>query len=735
MIAVKEARLAKEKFGDHIEAAIFYMDMRAAGLPYQRFCDQARNDHHIRFERARVHSVIADPASGNPVLRHVALDGQGKEESFDLVVLAAGQRAAAGTAQLAESAGIALNPWGFIQHQPLSLVGTDNPGVMVAGSCTGLKDINESVIQASAAALSAGNALHNTGGSLGVESTPDTTSRDVASEPPRTLVALCTCDGGLNQMTAPDLLKARLDTDPSVAKVRVLDRLCTADGWQTLEAEASELCPNRILIGACNPYAFAPRLKALAARTALAPRLVEAVDLRIHSRNAENPLSGIDPWSAISTALARLKNIDPRPMDSVPVIQRALVVGGGIAGMQAALSIADRGYPVDLVEKGEGLGGNLRWLGRTIEGLDLQTLLADTTARVEKHPHISVHLNTEVKGAYGQVGRFYATFQTEGEPPVNTAHGAVVLATGGGEALTHSFGYGTHPSIITQKKFEMDLAGGAIAPEKLSTVAMILCVDSRQEPRNYCSRVCCPTAIKHAMAIKKANPETSVYVLYRDIMTCGFTETYFTQARQAGVVFMAYDVGKEPVVKTEGDGLVIATRDPVLNAPVEIQTDLVVLATGITPELPADLAALYGAKKNPDGFFEPADFKWRPVDALAEGIFACGIVLGPRNVAESVATAQAAAQRALRILTHAQIRVDTVVAQVRHSLCSLCERCIDICPYDARGLSPEGDKIIVNPVMCQGCGACAAACPNGAAIINGFGERQMLDTIDSVLAG
>ena len=198
---------------------------------------------------------------------------------------------------------------------------------------------------------------------------------------------------------------------------------------------------------------------------------------------------------------------------------------------------------------------------------------------------------------------------------------------------------------------------------------------------------------------------------------------------------MAYDIDKKPVVEEDGDSLVISTRDPVLDVPVDIQADLLVLATGITPELPAEMSAFYGVQNTRDGFFEPADFKWRPVDALAEGVFACGIALGPRSVTESMATAEAAAQRALRVLTRAHIRVDNIVAQVRHSLCSLCERCIDICPYGARTLNPEGDKVMVNPVMCQGCGACAAACPNGAAIVKGFGARQMLETIDGVLAG
>jgi heterodisulfide reductase subunit A len=735
MIAVKQARLAKEKFGRHIDAAIFYMDMRTPGLPYQRFRDEAATNHGVRFEQARVHSVIPHPDSGIPVLRYVSLNGNVGEEEFDLVVLAAGQRPAAGSAELAEIAGLTLNPWGFIQHQPFSLSSTANPGVMVAGSCGGLKDINASVIQASAAALNAGAALHRTGGNLGVESEPDRGLRDVSAEPPDALVVLCTCHGGLSRTASADAIKARLEGDPCVGTVLVLDRLCTSDGWQAVEAEVQGLRPNRILVGACQPYAFTSKLKAMAARAGLPSRLATAVDLRLHGRTADRAPGGSTPWSVLSTALVGLKNSDPRPPETIPVTRRALVVGGGIAGMTAALSIAEQGYPVDLVEQQDHLGGNLTWLGGTIEGLDLQTLLADTLSKVAGHPQIEVHLNSAVIGAYGQVGRFFTTVETKDAPPRNIEHGIVVLATGGGEAPTRSFSHGAHPGIITQKKLEADLGSGALDPDKLRSVAMLMCVDSRREPRNYCSRICCPTAIKQALAIKQMRPETAVTILYRDIMTCGFCETYFTQARRAGIIFIAYSPEDPPIVSEDGDQLVVATNEPVLDRPVEIHVDRVVLATGIVPALPETLAHAYGAKTTADGFFEPADFKWRPVDALTEGVFGCGIALGPRNVSESMATAQAAAQRALRILGRSHIRVDKVVARVRHSLCSLCERCIDTCPYGARTLNPEADQVKVNPVMCQGCGACAAACPNGAAVVSGFSGRQMLETIDRVVAG
>ncbi len=734
MIAVKEALLAKDKGGDDVETAIFYMDMRAYGLPYQRFCDQARLDRQVRFERGRVHSIIPDRTSGDPVLRHASLDGKIADETFDLVVLASGQRPAGGTGHLAQLADLSLNPWGFIASTPMSLVRTDHPGVLVAGACTGLKDISESVIQASAAAVEAGKILHAAGGSLAVETASGAAQRDISREPPRTLVAVCTCGSGLADSIAPATIEDRLRRDPSVSAVVFCDRLCTAEGWQGLVGEMGQHQPNRLLVSACRPYAFIPKLKALALESGLSPRLMEAVDLRIHRRAPDHAYGERDRLAILTTALARLKHVDPLAAEGVQVTQKALVVGGGIAGMQAALSIADHGFPVALVEKQDRLGGNLHWLKNTIEGTDLQALLADTVAQVEKHPKIEVHLETRVKDAFGQVGRFISTLKTEGKDPFTASHGAVVLATGGTQAATTSFGYGSHPAIVTQKELEIGLAEAGIDPQKMSAVAMVLCVDSRQEPRNYCSRVCCPTALKQALAIKQTSPQTAVYVLYRDMMTCGFMETYYTRARQAGIIFIPCTVEDKPEINNAGDTLQIRVKDPIIGAPLEIDVDLVVLATGIEPQLPAELAAFYGAHTDSNGFFEPADFKWRPVDALAEGVFGCGIALSPRSVIEAIATAQAAAQRALRILARPQIASDRVVAGVRHSLCSLCERCIEACPYAARTLSPEADRILVNPAMCQGCGACAAACPNSAAVISGFSEKQIFETIDAALA-
>jgi len=263
---------------------------------------------------------------------------------------------------------------------------------------------------------------------------------------------------------------------------------------------------------------------------------------------------------------------------------------------------------------------------------------------------------------------------------------------------------------------------------------MIQCVGSRELPRNYCSRTCCATALKNALRMKADNPDLAIYILYRDMMTYGFAETHYTRARREGIIFVPYDPQAKPEVDTESDALGVTVFDPVLERRIEIHTDLLVLATGVVPNLPPDLVVSLGIGKDADGFFSEADAKWRPVEALKEGVVACGLAHSPRSIDETIATAEAAAQRCLRILSKERLAAGSTVAGVRTSLCCLCERCIEACPYDARTVSEELNAIAVNTAMCQGCGACAAVCPNGAAVLDGLDRKQMLTVIDAAFA-
>jgi len=369
----------------------------------------------------------------------------------------------------------------------------------------------------------------------------------------------------------------------------------------------------------------------------------------------------------------------------------------------------------------------------------VETFLNETLTKIEKHPQIQVSLESKIVASNGEAGHFYTTIENKEGEVKSLEHGVVVLATGGTEAATSSYNYERSDMIITQKELEQGINNNSIDTGKIDSVVMIQCVDSRMEPRNYCSRICCSSALKHALELKKKNPDIAINIFYRDMMSYGFMETYYTEARKAGIIFIQYNMDNKPEVlvpeEKQPDEKIIQVHghDPISGQSIQIDADLVVLSTGVLPTLDKDLVEHFGASVDQDGFFMEAETKWRPVDSIKEGVFACGLAHSPRSIEETIATAEAAAQKSLRILTQEYLPSGKIVATIRHTLCSLCERCIDACPYGARHLDHDLEKIVINPVMCQGCGSCAAVCPNSASIVEGFMEEQMFEIIDAAL--
>ena len=287
--------------------------------------------------------------------------------------------------------------------------------------------------------------------------------------------------------------------------------------------------------------------------------------------------------------------------------------------------------------------------------------------------------------------------------------------------------------MLTQHELEDMLHFGVIDPAKLISVAMIQCVGSREPGRNYCSRICCASALKNALHLRETNPELDIYILYRDIMAYGFMESYYTRARREGVIFIQYDPERKPAVSVENGGLKLAAYDPILGRDIVLNPDLLVLSTGVVPNDQRRIAEIFGVELNEDGFMREAETKWRPVDFIKYGIFMCGVAHSPRSIPESMATAKAAAQRALTVLSQSELRSGNVVAEVRHSLCSLCERCISVCPYEARWRDEDEERIEVNELLCQGCGSCAAVCPNSASVLRGYRDQQIMSMLDAAL--
>ena len=741
MFSIKEALLLKERLGNAVDAAIFYMDMRTFGKDFQRYRDRAEREFGVRFVRSRVHTVEPIGPDGELRLSYTDSAGVMRDETFDLVVLATGQRPPAGMEALAELTGIELNQWGFCKVRDFSTSLTAADGVLVGGSFSGLRDISESLIQASSASLAASALLHSKGGSLAAVEGPQSLFRDVSRELPQVAVALCSCGGAIMGDADLKAMGAEIEASSSGCQVFFMARLCTREGWTELEERLKGSRANRVLIGACLPYLYTRKLRELGQAIGLHPTLMDVVDIRTPAfpeHDLEPSQLKREILTTLAMGLAKLKGMDASLPSSTPMVQKALVVGGGIAGMTASLAIADHGFAVDLVEQGPELGGNLRNLYRTLEGPSPQDLLEKTIARVTKHPRIRLHKNARMVHSQGHVGHFLTTLEEDGLGQV-LEHGVMILATGAREAKTESYCYGKSDAIMTQHELEEKLAKGVVDPARLRTVVMIQCVDSRVEGRNYCSRICCASALKNALYLKERNPEIDVYIFYRDIMAYGFLETYYTQARKKGVIFIQYQVDERPRVEvkdgpaSEGGMVQIVALDPLLGRELAFEPDLLVLSTGIVPDSQKELAAVFEVAVNEDGFFQEVESKWRPVDFVKQGVFTCGLAHSPRFLTEAIAMAEAAAERALVFLNRERVAGGSITAEVRHSLCSRCERCIETCPYGARFRDEEEEKIMVNELMCQGCGSCAAVCPNSASVLRGFKDQQVMAVLDAAL--
>jgi len=743
MISIKEAILAKEKFGQDIEATLFYMDMRTIGKSFDDYRLKAKEENQVKFIRARIHSLDEDfkKDDGSLLARYVDMQGNIHEDDFDLVVLATGQRPAKQMTELAVKTDMAINPWGFIKTTPFSMITTSRAGVLSGGSLSGLKDISESVTCASAAALGACKIMHEAGKKAIDAHAIDMDDLTIlARENPRILTVLCSCGSDLSQRLDLESLKLHLDRIPENKPVEIMDKLCTDEGRKALVDMIQKINPNRLILGACLPCIQKQRMKELGQASGLHSSLVETLDIisllkQYPDSQVSEMTQRIERELKILISKARFKN--PAPEERLDSNQNALVIGGGIAGITAALSIADCGYHVDLVEKNDAIGGNLLWMNKTVDNLDIQAYLDEKVKELESHNQVTIHKKTKTESTGNHPGEFVTFLKKVDEPedPGKTIlHGVTILATGGSQAPLKADTDNQQQKELTQKEFEIAVQEQRIDPEKLETVVMIQCSGTREEKLNYCSRVCCIRALKNALFLKEKNPDIQVYILYRDMMSYGFYEQYYTDAKNNGVIFFQYDYSNKPVTQMHENKVLVKTRDLLLDMPVEIEADCVIHATGILPDLPKALADQYGAELDTFNFFKEADSKFRPVDSMNYRVFSCGLSLKPCTIEEAVATAEAAAIRAIRILSHERLVSGKMVADTRTATCSMCEMCVDTCPYGARFVDSLEEKIVIDPAACQGCGVCAAVCPSGSAVLEGLDMRLMLDAIDMAVS-
>jgi len=734
MYALKEAMLAKEKYPE-VDVEVFFMDMRAFGKGYHRYYQQAEQDYGIKFTRCRVPKLKEDPATKNLFFTAATQDGGLERRDFELVVLSVGQTPSPRFRELSEVLGVELNQWGFCQLGEFSPVETSRQGIYVCGSAAAPKDIADTLVEAGAAACRVSTLL-SAERATSVTATEYAEELDLSEAAVRAAIFLCSCGEEIAAAADMEGLSEFARALPGVVHVEQIPYLCQKDALEQVKGKIRESEANRIIIAACSNFVFERQFTDAVRQVGLNPSLLEIVDLR-HQVASTGP-DGKEPATAkakslISIALAKLRTQEPLRLVAQGVEHQALVVGGGLAGLTAALSLAEQGFAAHLVEKTAELGGNLRHIFAILGGGDPQALRDDLAKRAQDHPLVHLHLETEVVEARGYAGNFDVVLRDKEGNDSPLKAGAVVVATGGEAYQPQEYGYGESEKVVTQAEFEEKLVTGALDASQLGTVVMIQCVGSRDEERPYCSRICCSQAVKNSLAVKERNPNANVVVLYRDVMSYGFFEEYYSKAREQGVIFVNYDLGRKPEASVDGDKLVVKCVEPTTSGVLTIEPDVLVLSSGIVPNDNAPLAQMFKLDLNEDGFFKEAEVKFRPVDFLTNGVFLCGLAHSPRNVNETIAQAQAAAQRAACLLSHERLESGRIVSEVNERRCSGCELCVEACPYNARFKDVDKGVVVVIEALCQGCGACVAVCPSGAAKLRGFTDKQVLSMLDAAI--
>jgi len=744
MYATKEAVLAKQRLPG-VDTQIFVMDERAFSKAYSAYTRRAEDVYGVGFVRSRISIIHEDPETHDLIVRYQTNDGILKEERFDMVVLSVGSEPPADSEHLARMLDIDLNEYGFCRTEKFEPVDTTRPGVYVAGAFAMPKEITESVIDASGAVAQAIQLLSGTQHSL-TEARSYPIERDVSGEDPRVGVFACRCGGEISNVIDLPAALSYARTLPGVVYAGEVSLGCQEDGLAEIKRIIREKGINRLVMGACTARTHEALFQDLLRQVRLNPHLMELISLRescswVHYDDPAGATRKAKELLRFGVARVRqLKSIQRLEMD---YDRRALVLGGGVAGLTAALTIAEQGYDVFVVEREKRLGGNVRNLHYTAEGDNPHQMLRNLIKRVESHERIAVYKDTKLVRLLGTKGNFRSTLR--GVPSNgngqreewDVTHGVTIVATGAVEYRGPVFGLDRDDRVVTQLELEEMIAERGSEINQLRSVTMIQCVgpwshDASQE--FYCSRTCCTNTMKNAIRIKTINPACQVVVLYKELMTYGFRERYYTQAREMGVLFVRYTDEAPPEVYDEGGQLKVRVRDYVLNQDVILSPDLLALSMATVPaEGTAKLAAMLGVPLSPEGFFMEDNLKLRPMDFTREGMFLCGAAHYPKFSEEAISHALATSARAVTILGQEKLEATLRYAVVDQTKCVGCLTCVRTCPFHVPKIDPQAVGVggivgaaYIEPTLCAGCGTCTSECPADAIQLLHYDDDQIM---------
>jgi len=736
----KQVMLTKEHDAE-AECTIFHNDIRSWGKDFERFYQRAEKLAGVRFIRSYVSIGKEIQETKNVTIRYATTEDGVKEEEFDLVVLSIGLNPPADYEELAETFGIELESHGFCKTDPINPIEASRPGIFISGAFQGPMDIPESVISASGAEALCGELLDHRRGKL-AQKRIYPPERDVSNEELKIGVFVCRCGANIGAVVDVPSVVDYASALPDVVYAQEQLFSCATSYIQEIADLVKEKGLNRLVIAACTPLNLEPTFRDALREAGINQYFLEMANIRehdswVHSKEPEEATEKAKDLVRMSVARASL--LEPLQEIELPVNRTGLVVGGGIAGMTSALSIANQGHDVYLVEKDTNLGGMARRLYYTLEGLDVQAYLQELVHKVYQHPLVHVLTNAVITEATGYVGNFITKVKSD-RGVTEIQHGAAVIAIGAEEYKPTEYLYGKDDRVLTLLELEEKIFKKEERLVNAQSLVMIQCVGCRNEDRNYCSRVCCSQAIKNALKLKAINPQMDIYIIFRDMRTYGFSEDYYREAANREVNFIRYEPDTKPqveAVEVEGRNILrVTVPDPILGKMISIDADILSLAAAVIP--PAEnkeISQLFKLTLGPDGFFKEAHVKLRPVDFSTDGLFLCGMAHYPKHIQEAISQAYGAAGRALTLLSHDIVTVSGSVCGVDQKKCIGCGACISACTYGAIEFqeTKQGKKALVNPVLCKGCGLCNTKCPTAAISLKHFTNEEFWSQIDSAL--
>ncbi|MFX1388703.1 MAG: FAD-dependent oxidoreductase [Promethearchaeota archaeon] len=745
MYTTKEAVIAKEHM-NIIEPTIFTMDVRAYGKDFDKYIERAKEEYGVRYIRRRISSIKEIPDSKDLKVNYETKNGKIIEEIFNLVVLSVGMRPNQKAKDIAQKLNIELNEYGFCKTETFTPVETSRPGIYVCGAFATPKDIPETVIEASAAAGRV-NVLLSEARNMLITKKELPEEIDVSDQPPRIGVFICHCGINIGGVVDVPSVVEYVKTLPNVVYAEHNLYTCSADTQTNIKEKIEKNHLNRVIVASCTPRTHESLFQATIREVGLNKYLFEMVNIRdqcswVHMHEPEKATA--KSKDLLRMSVAKASQLIPLKEQEISVIDKGLIIGGGVAGMSAALNLASQGYEIFLIEKEDSLGGFAKNIYQTLENDDVQNYLETLIERVKNNQSIHVFTNAGINSISGYIGNFSTDINYGNtNKNLNLEHGIIIVATGAKEYQPTEYNFGKDKRIITQAEFEKNLFTTENVKE-LKSIVMIQCIGSRNEEHLYCSRICCSEAIKNALKAKEMNPDIEIIILYRDIRTYGFKEKFYNLARDKGVIFLRFEESKPPELKIKNKQLKLISNNPDLGN-LEINPDLIVLSTGL--EAPKneneELAKMLKVPLNEDKFFLEAHVKLRPIDFATDGIYLCGTAHSPKDLRESIAQANGAAAQAVKILSAEKLVTSGLVAVVIEENCIGCGSCMEVCQFNAIELIEEERtfedltmimrKSHVNPALCKGCGTCGAQCPNSTIVIKHFGFEQIHAMISALL--